>query len=113
MVQPDFGVEEFADLHGGGMFFADPSQVVVIDSVGYLLAAAPQPPPFLVRRLRSGVAPICLSWGELRGLCLSLTTSDGRVVVRCANFRQLKPMDGGNSLLMDGRLSWAFRRSWG
>ena len=65
---PDFGVVEFAVLYGDGIIFADPSQVVVFDSDGYLLAATPQSEAFLIYCDRSGGVPACYAYDEMRGL---------------------------------------------
>lgn len=64
----DFGTVEFAVLYGDGIFFADPSQVVVFDNDGYLLAATPQSEALLIRCDQSGSAPICRVYDEVRGL---------------------------------------------
>ncbi len=65
---PDFGVVEFAVLYGDGIIGADPSQVVVFDNDGYLLAATPQSVSFLIRCDRSGGVPACYAYDEMRGL---------------------------------------------
>ncbi|WP_123618695.1 hypothetical protein L0Z65_04160 [Phaeobacter sp. BS52] len=67
---PKFGVVEFAVLYGDGVFFADPSQVVVFDSKGYLLAATPQSEALLIQCDRSVSPPGCRIYDELQGVVL-------------------------------------------
>jgi hypothetical protein len=63
-----FGNVQFAVLYGDGIFFADPSQVVVFDNEGYLLAATPQSEALLVLCDSSHGASTCRVYDELRGL---------------------------------------------
>jgi hypothetical protein len=65
---PSFGNVEFAVLYGDGIFFADPSQVVVFDSEGYLLGATPQSEALLIRCDRSHGSPTCQVYDALSGL---------------------------------------------
>lgn len=65
---PGFGNVEFAVLYGEGIFFADPSQVVVFDSDGYLLGATPQSEALLIRCDRSHGSPTCRVYDALRGI---------------------------------------------
>jgi len=67
---PDFGKIKFSVLYGDGIFFADPSQVVVFDREGYLLAATPQSDVLLIRCDYSDDTPTCHVYDELRGLVL-------------------------------------------
>ena len=67
---PDFGVVDFAVLYGDGIFFADPSQVVVFDSKGYLLAATPQSGALRIRCDGSDRLHMCHIYDELRGKVL-------------------------------------------
>ena len=67
---PEFGVVEFAVLYGDGIFFADPSQVVVFDNEGYLLAATPQSEALLIRCDGSVTPTDCRIYDELRGTVL-------------------------------------------
>lgn len=66
----DFGVVTFAILYGDGIFFADPSQVVVYDDSGSLLAATSQSEALLIRCERSADWPICFVYDELRGVVI-------------------------------------------
>lgn len=65
---PEFGVVHYAILYGDGVLFADPSQVVVFDSEGYLLAATPQSRALLIRCDRSLDPAQCQIYDELLGL---------------------------------------------
>lgn len=56
----DFGHVTFAILYGDGIFFADPSQVVVYDDRGSLLAATSRSGVLLIRCERSTDWPICI-----------------------------------------------------
>lgn len=66
----EFGVVEFAVLYGDGIFFADPSQVVVFDKEGKLLAATPQSAALFILCNRSNSAPTCSVYDIQRGLML-------------------------------------------
>jgi len=66
----DFGVVTYAVLYGDGIFFADPSQVVVFDSEGYLLATTAQSKALLIRCDGSAGLSTCLIYDELREIVL-------------------------------------------
>ena len=63
-----FGEVEFAILFGDGIIFADPSQVIVFDSEGYLLAATPLSDGLIIRCIRSNDAQSCSIHDVVRGL---------------------------------------------
>lgn len=67
---PDFGNVTFAVLYGDGILSADPSQVVVFGSDGYLLAATPQSKALVIRCDSSEDTPNCRVYDEGRGLVL-------------------------------------------
>lgn len=64
----DIGAIEFAVLYGDGIVFADPAQVVVFDSEGYLLAATPLSSAIIIQCDRSDARPTCLAFDELQGI---------------------------------------------
>lgn len=65
--RPDIGAIEFAVLYGDGIIFADPAQVVVFDSEGYLLAATSLSSAFVIRCDRSDAEPNCIAFDDLQG----------------------------------------------
>jgi hypothetical protein len=66
--RPDFANVVLAVLYGDGIFFADPSQVVVFDNEGYLLAATPQSTSLFIQCERSDGKTNCRVYDELQGL---------------------------------------------
>jgi hypothetical protein len=67
MSHPHWGDVHFTVLYGDGIFFADPSQVVVSDSQGYLLAATPLSDALLFSCDSSHGELHCRVYDELRG----------------------------------------------
>lgn len=65
---PDFGEVEFAILFGDGIIFADPSQVIVFDSEGHLLAATPLSDGLIISCNRSNDGQSCSAYDVVRGL---------------------------------------------
>ncbi|MGP3725920.1 hypothetical protein [Cereibacter sphaeroides] len=65
---PGFGMVEFAVLFGDGIVVTDPSQVVVFDSEGYLLAATPQSDALTIHCEVLDGQPQCRVYDELWGL---------------------------------------------
>lgn len=65
---PKFGEVEFAILFGDGIFFADPSQVIVFDNEGVLLAATPQSDALIIRCDRSNDVQSCSVYDVVNGL---------------------------------------------
>ncbi|WP_415400737.1 hypothetical protein [Tateyamaria sp. SN3-11] len=65
---PEFGEVEFAILFGDGIIFADPSQVIVFDSEGRLLAATPISDGLIIRCSRSNDGQSCSAYDAVRGL---------------------------------------------
>ncbi|CUH54031.1 hypothetical protein [Shimia marina] len=65
---PEFGEVEFAILFGDGIIFADPSQVIVFDSEGHLLAATPLSDALIIRCNSSHNAQSCSVYDVVRGL---------------------------------------------
>lgn len=65
---PEFGEVEFAILFGDGIVFADPSQVIVFDSEGHLLAATPLSDGLIIRCSGSNDGEACSAYDAVRGL---------------------------------------------
>jgi hypothetical protein len=65
---PEFGEVEFAVLFGDGIMLADPSQVIVFDSEGHLLAATPLSDGLIIRCSRSDDGQSCSAYDAVRGL---------------------------------------------
>lgn len=65
---PEFGEVEFAILFGDGIIFSDPSQVIVFDSEGHLLAASPLADGLIIRCNRSNDGQSCSAYDKVRGL---------------------------------------------
>ena len=62
ITHPEFATVEFAILFGDGIIGANPSQVVVIDNDGFLLASAPLSIAHkVIWCSRTQVAPICIA----------------------------------------------------
>lgn len=65
---PEFGEVEFAILFGDGIVFANPSQVIVFDSKGHLLAATPISDALIIRCTRSSDEKACSAYDVMQGL---------------------------------------------
>lgn len=65
VMAPEFGRVTFAVLHGDGIFFADPAQVVVYDKGGNLLAATKVATEFSIVCRNGEVAHFCTVYDRL------------------------------------------------
>ncbi len=68
VVLPEFGEVEFAILFGDAIIFANPSQVIVFDSEGHLLAATPLSDGLIIRCNRANDGQSCGAYDAVRGL---------------------------------------------
>jgi hypothetical protein len=64
----EFGIVNFAVLYGDGIIGPDPSQVVVFDSQGYLLAATPLSTSLFISCDHSARNSNCVVYDKIRGL---------------------------------------------